>query len=615
MADIVGDGTSQSLYGTSGADTIQGLGGDDWLYGFDGNDVLEGGGDNDVLQGGFGLDQHYGGDGNDTFYVINQGEAEAGEIYDGGAGTDRFEVGYYAANSHLPLDLTAITITGFEDFYAISGSQRLNVKLTLDQVQQFTTIAGTITLATGGSLNLSGRSLDAYWYLSDQATTIDFTGSISQFGDGALVISGAGNDAITGTALNDYLEGNGGNDTLIGGEGNDTLKGGAGLDVVQAGGGDDEIRFGAATDLATGETIDGGSGYDKIHIVPDPYAFGPFDFTTSTLVGIEELLVEYSSGGVRLTVAQLSALQKWNGPILVAGTGTLSLAGKDAGNSAYALEDTVTGFDATGVIGTLSGVYAGGNDNTLTGYDGFDYFDGGGGNDTITGFGGDDQLLGKAGNDTITGGDGADQLSGGDGIDQLYGGDGDDVLRVESIQAVTGEVYDGGAGHDKLDLNGGTLNLSQQSITGIEWLDAGPYSTVTLSVAQFAGFSTLQGHFAIAAAGTVSFAGKTLYNFQLDTSAAGNTVDLTGSTISYANIYAAATISSKAWAAAIPCAARTATIRCGAGPGSTRWRAARATTFCRFSRIPNSPLAKPTTAATATTRSNLTMPAILASPE
>ncbi|MDT8760529.1 hypothetical protein MZO42_17650 [Sphingomonas psychrotolerans] len=64
------------------------------------------------------------------------------------------------------------------------------------------------------------------------------------------------------------------------------------------------------------------------------------------------------------------------------------------------------------------------------------------GNDTIEGFAGDDFMQGGAGNDTLHGAEGNDTLSGGAGDDVLYGFDGNDTYRLEL-----------GGGHDTADDN------------------------------------------------------------------------------------------------------------------------------------------------------------------
>ena len=549
MADFEGTPINDAIIGTADADTINGYAGMDTLVGMAGNDIINGGDDadslfggdgddllhggtgNDYLTGGAGLDTQFGDEGDDYFFIENRTEMVTGEIYDGGSGTDTLGIYSDISNFYQPLVLTGFALTGIE---RIAASNNF-IHLTAAQLVALSYVSGNFLIATGGSVALAGKEFNGGIYVSDNGITLDLSGSIGYI---SAVFGGAGNDAITGRAVDVYLFGYGGNDTLIGGAGNDTIKGGSGLDVMQGGDGNDTFLIGGANDTSTGETFDGGAGYDIIHIDPDISDLGPYDLTASTLTSIEGITQNYNSyGGVILNASQINALQEIHGPIHVRGTGSVSLAGINADNSVYSLADTVTGFSTAGMIGNFAGLYAGDNDNILTGSSGFDYFDAGGGNDTIDGGGGDDQLLGKAGNDSITGGAGNDQLSGGDGTDQLYGGDGDDVLTIASFLSTTGEVYDGGAGYDRLDMNGASLDLSQQTIINIEWLDAGPYNTVTATITQLSGFETLAGHFALAGAGSFLLAGKTLYNFQLDTSAAGNTVDLTGATTGYVNVY------------------------------------------------------------------------------
>lgn len=92
-------------------------------------------------------------------------------------------------------------------------------------------------------------------------------------------------------------------------------------------------------------------------------------------------------------------------------------------------------------------------------------------NDTIRGLAGNDYLYGRAGNDTIEGGDGNDFLDGGDGDDILnggngsdflnagagsnlvYGGDGDDFVAITNLDPAPNNLFDGGAGIDRLSIS------------------------------------------------------------------------------------------------------------------------------------------------------------------
>ena len=75
----------------------------------------------------------------------------------------------------------------------------------------------------------------------------------------AILIGGAGNDALFGGDGNDSLAGGDGSDILYGGAGNDTLNGGRGRDRLFGGSGDDTLV------AADGELdyLNGGSGHDQ----------------------------------------------------------------------------------------------------------------------------------------------------------------------------------------------------------------------------------------------------------------------------------------------------------------------------------------------------------------
>ncbi|MFN3869037.1 MAG: hypothetical protein ACK4MF_08235 [Hyphomicrobiaceae bacterium] len=87
-----------NFLGTKADDTIDMLGGDDFYDGGDGNDTIT---------GGRGLDRLFGGEGDDVF-VILAGHTEAGEVYDGGNGTDRIEIRGGGEVSLIGTKLTSI---------------------------------------------------------------------------------------------------------------------------------------------------------------------------------------------------------------------------------------------------------------------------------------------------------------------------------------------------------------------------------------------------------------------------------------------------------------------------------------------------------------------------
>ncbi|MBO9534715.1 MAG: hypothetical protein J7513_17205 [Solirubrobacteraceae bacterium] len=114
-------------------------------------------------------------------------------------------------------------------------------------------------------------------------------------------------------------------------------------------------------------------------------------------------------------------------------------------------------------VSTVAVDLAGGNDD-FTAFSGATtavVVDGGAGNDrlrsaeepaTFYGGPGDDELLGFDGDDVLDGGDGNDNLEGGEGSDRLSGGAGADKLLPDPTGEVFGDVVDGGAGFDEIEL-------------------------------------------------------------------------------------------------------------------------------------------------------------------
>jgi Ca2+-binding RTX toxin-like protein len=115
----------------------------------------------------------------------------------------------------------------------------------------------------------------------------------------------------------------------------------------------------------------------------------------------------------------------------------------------------------------------------LNGGAGNDQFDGGGAADLLMGGPGDDTLVGDGGNDVLRGEDGADtveggadaddldggvgndRLTGGAGNDLVRGGDGDDELDYRPLFVLDGaDVFDGGAGYDKVGYFGRTVAVA-----------------------------------------------------------------------------------------------------------------------------------------------------------
>ncbi|MFL6972581.1 MAG: calcium-binding protein, partial [Xanthobacteraceae bacterium] len=324
-----------------------------------------------------------------------------------------------------------------------------------------------------------------------------------------IVRAGEGNDQIVGGAGNDTLFGEDGNDFLDGGNGDDTLDGGAGSDTMNGGAGNDTFVIHAG-DVASGEIIDGGAGFDRL-VISDPNT----DLSGVTITGIEEIVLGPGVSAVTLSGAQLAGVERITQAdgaavtINAASAGTYSLAGiaiagiATLGGSSG--DDTLIGSAGDDILNGNAGndvLHGGAGGDTLNGGDGVDtasyadatagvtinltegsstwtgdaqgdsfnsierfeltgfkdFFFGagtvfaGGGDDRLIGLSGDDSFTGGAGNDLLEGGAGNDTLvgdgeAGATGNDLLFGNAGDDVL----VGGSGDDSLWGGAGADRLD--------------------------------------------------------------------------------------------------------------------------------------------------------------------
>ena len=274
----------------------------------------------------------------------------------------------------------------------------------------------------GGTLSLSGIE------------TLRFTGNATgdNYGYGAGVSGGGGDDILTGLDGGDMFFGGAGNDTITGAGGDDQLDGGTGDNILDGGTGNDiatldfsdrtanltllngavagtvyqatvgGIAAGTITNIET-LNITGGAGDDVIGGV---YASAG---AAASLIG---------GGGSDTAVIDVSAVPNGRfGGGLVAGAiydgfngGTLSLSG---------IETLRFTGNATGDnYGYGAGVSGGAGDDILTGLGGGDMFFGGAGNDRIDGGLGSNMLDGGADDDTFINTGGSDTIDGGAGADR-----------------------------------------------------------------------------------------------------------------------------------------------------------------------------------------------------
>jgi len=431
-ASAVGSGLS--LTGNNGANTLTGTGFDDVLTGSAGNDILNGAAGNDTLIGGAGADNLQGGVGADLFLLASPAELPAGEIINGGDGTDTLR---YTGNVAATLTLT-------------------NLVTNIEQVQ--------IANAAGDASGTAAINLNA-----------------AAVGNGLTLTGNNGANVLTGTGQADRLTGNGGNDTLTGGAGDDTLLGGDGNDV---------FLF-AVGDSGAGESVVGGAGVDALRFTATA---GTLDL--SGAVDVESVAIATAAGATTGTTAvNLNATNVTNALSIIGNNGANVLTGTDfddvlIGNAGadtliggldddlFILDtatDTVVenldeGSDtvrlaynvAVPTLIDLNIAYGGNVENAqLTGTGVFN----------LTGNSANNTLTGNASKNTLIGGDGNDTLIGGAGADNQQGGIGNDLFLLGAVaEFAAGERIDGGADTDTLRYTGtvaATLSLSNL-VTGVE---------------------------------------------------------------------------------------------------------------------------------------------------
>ncbi len=241
---ICGTRVANIIAAEGGDDTVYGAGGNDYLKGKAGNDELNGGDGDDRLDGGDGDDTLNGGAGKDHFFLLEQ----SGDKLIGGPGRDMI---YWA---HPVPDNTALD---GKDIY-------------------WSGVLGTAAI----TLNLSSGTFDA----SSISGNAGSTGSAT-FEGIEDILSGSGNDTLTGTDEDNYIFGGHGTDIINGLGGDDLLWGGflRGNDTLNGGDGNDVLYSGGAS--GTTHVYTGGAGADIFVVRKDNgvYTIKDFDLTEDKL--------------------------------------------------------------------------------------------------------------------------------------------------------------------------------------------------------------------------------------------------------------------------------------------------------------------------------------------
>jgi Ca2+-binding RTX toxin-like protein len=271
------------------------------------------------------------------------------------------------------------------------------------------------------------------------------------------VVTGSGNDIVTGNDLDNVISTNDGNDTLIGGPGSDRLYGGAGNDIL----------IGGVAGSSAPNQLWGGDGND-----------------TASYVGVAGVVYANLADGFGLIDG--SRADVYNSiENLTAGGGPATLIGDDNVNvlTGGAANDALYGQGGDDIL-IGGGVTAGGTNQLW----------GGGGSDTASYAGTSgrvtadlraqagyvngvlfdqmnsiENLIGGSAADTLIGTNGANRLTGGGGADALYGMGGADIFTYlaygdSNLLAGYDTIEDFVSGTSRLDLKAFTTDASHVSI-------------------------------------------------------------------------------------------------------------------------------------------------------
>lgn len=554
--NVVGGSGQDTLTGNAADNDLNGGIGNDSLSGLVGADTLRGGDGNDNLLGGVGNDNLLGEAGDDTLI----GGADA-DVLDGGAGVNTVS---YASSSAVTVNLASITQSGGD----AAGDNLSNIQNVIGSSQ-----ADSLTGDINANQLQGGDGND---------TLLGGLGHDNLQGDAGLdrLDGGEGNDTLIGGLGNDTLLGGLGFDSMDGSAGvgdvnvadysaatlamtvdlsNTVLGAGVGTSLAQGDvlsniqkvvGSAQNDTFILADSTVTQE-LDGGGGVNAVS----------FQRAAASVTAILQAFTGVSLAGAALgkTFTNIQNLTgsdqadvlggkdgennhliggRGNDTLLVS-TGNDTLDGgagtdgvdfsKLVGPAQFfvinldAAGDALVSWGASNTVQlkSIEEILVGGGDDSITGHNLNDTFNGGVGNDTLNGAAGDDSLLGGAGDDNLLGGDGNDILLGGAGSDTLDGGAGigDFASYGDLISGIT--INLGATGSSTGDAQGDSYN-NMEGVIGTGGDD---------TIHGASGFTTLRGgagddtFFASAQAERMDGeAGRNTVNYSASTSAV--TVDL-----------------------------------------------------------------------------------------
>lgn len=357
-------------------------------------------------------------------YVAQNTNLNAGDIIDGGAGSDRLRV--FADRS-----LSQASYAGFE-------------------VSNVETLEFTNDSAGLGSFDLSSSS--GFETLvnrnSTQAVAFNQLTALAN-----LVIANLTNSATSATTVQFQ-------------------------DLVVAGSADAVTVTLNSTDASTiriGSVADDDAGIETLNLEVSGRATKvdqiDSDITTLNLSGAQNLSIAQALNSTIKTVAGAS----YTGDVSLSVEGAAAGVTIDLGSG----NDTVTGSSKADTINVRAGnnnVAAGDGNDTVTAGDGSNVINSGAGNDTVTVGGGANVIDAGAGDDGVTVGNGANAIVTGSGDNRVTGGNGANTVTggtgVDTIELGNGaNSIDAGDGANRVTVGGGVNTVT--SGTGADLVNAG----------------------------------------------------------------------------------------------------------------------------------------------
>ncbi len=385
-----------------------------------------------------------------------------------------------SGDDHIILSEQSV-LTGSDHVFSGTGTDLLQVRGAINAVSLPANFWGIERIVTSANasvvLAISNANLESsdFFFLDTsaqvQAVTTTFDAS-AVTSSGLTVLSGAGDDVVSGSQADGDISTGEGDDVIQGGGGDDAITGGLGADTLTGGAGNDRFTFGPgiprsdSTPLAVDRITDfeglGVAGGDVIDLPQNssglPLAFNATahaipGFTMDPALSVPQFVGDGLADVVWDHDATAQETRIWvdvddegqlsEADIVISMTGTTAMQVIETDFAEAFLATKLT--DGNDTYPGVTHVNVGAN--LVYALHGNDSVDGGIGNDVLNGAAGADTLLGGTDNDTIYGGTDADSLFGGNGDDYLSGDEGGDQLF-------------GGDGDDRLDAGGDIASVS-----------------------------------------------------------------------------------------------------------------------------------------------------------